>query len=110
MEVRWFAFKNAISEVKIFPGVEAYCDMRAWKYGWGPIAASVFISTLDKGEGLASYFDRLRNVIFFVGIFLYLYSFPRPDGFLISFTTYGRTPWTNDQPVARPLPARDNTT
>jgi hypothetical protein len=24
--------------------------------------------------------------------------------------TYGRTPWTSDQPVARPLPTQDNTT
>jgi hypothetical protein len=23
---------------------------------------------------------------------------------------YGRTPWTGDQPVARPLPTQDNTT
>jgi hypothetical protein len=26
------------------------------------------------------------------------------------FTTYGRTPWTKDQPVARPVPTQDHTT
>jgi hypothetical protein len=30
--------------------------------------------------------------------------------FLELFYTYGRTPWTSDQPVARPLPTQDNTT
>jgi hypothetical protein len=28
--------------------------------------------------------------------------------FLELFKTYGRTPWTSDQPVARPLPTQDN--
>jgi hypothetical protein len=31
-------------------------------------------------------------------------------GPLIHFSTYGRTPWTSDQLVARPLPTQDNTT
>jgi hypothetical protein len=28
---------------------------------------------------------------------------------LLNFSTVSRTPWTGDQPVARPLPAQDNT-
>jgi hypothetical protein len=27
----------------------------------------------------------------------------------LSFNTDGRTPWTSDQPVAKPLPTQDNT-
>jgi hypothetical protein len=29
--------------------------------------------------------------------------------FRVLFYTDGRTPWTSDQPVARPLPTQDNT-
>jgi hypothetical protein len=34
---------------------------------------------------------------------------PPPTGSLINFTICGRTPWTRDQLVARPLPTQDNT-
>jgi hypothetical protein len=29
--------------------------------------------------------------------------------FALSISTYGRSPWTSDQPVTRPLPTQDNT-
>jgi hypothetical protein len=38
----------------------------------------------------------------FVGLWLLLQ-------FLDLFYTVGRTPWTEDQPVARPLPTQNNT-
>jgi hypothetical protein len=46
---------------------------------------------------------------FVIWMFLCIHTFPSPNGFLISFTTNGRTPWTSDQLVARPVPTHDTT-
>jgi hypothetical protein len=41
---------------------------------------------------------RVKCVVFFsCRISLFFYSFPQPNGFLISFTTHGMTPWTSCQ-------------
>jgi hypothetical protein len=43
---------------------------------------------------------------------MYLQSFVRPGRFFFSFLilyTVGRTPWTGDQPVSRPLPMHRTT-
>jgi hypothetical protein len=58
--------------------------------------------------------NQCRGVILpTLSIYLRLYS-PLVDlgsyfSFLIFFYTVGRTVWTADQPVARPLPTQDNT-
>jgi hypothetical protein len=49
---------------------------------------------------------------FFLSLSLWLYSPLDLASFVLSFLilyTVGRTPWTSDQPIARPLPTQNNT-
>jgi hypothetical protein len=54
--------------------------------------------------------ERIKNYFQFVSMVLPAHSGPRPlIQFRNHFYTYGRTPWTNDQPVVRLIPKHRTT-
>jgi hypothetical protein len=65
-----------------------------------PNESCVLITMLECNE--------IRDGGVLLGIFLYSRVFSQFGGFLICFSTCGRTRWTSDHFVARPVPAQDN--
>jgi hypothetical protein len=85
--------------------VSIYLSLSVWLSGWLSLSLSLSLSVC-----LSSWLYAYLSI--YLSIYLWIYSPCEPWPFFFRFLslyTDGRTPWTGDRPVARPLPTHRTT-